>query len=231
MRSTAFAGARVCLIGFLAASLLNLPLMAAPSPSLGMIVTSSNALLGNADATRGADVYPGDTLMTQPDGTLRLAFGSSQLYLLESTQATMLRNSGAVRAKVNTGTVDFSMQPGQLEVQTPLGVIRDAGNERASGQVAVLSPTEIQISAYDGELLVAGVDGEAKSIAAGETYDATVSPAGGPTDPGILGVGRPRKINWRRIRAAAVILGATGVISYVLYHEFTESCSQINCGH
>lgn len=231
MRSTVLAGARVCLIGLLAAGLLNLPAMATGSPSLGMVVTTNDALLSNADATRGADVYPGDTLLTQPTGTMRLALGTSQLYVLESTQATMQRSdSGAVRAKVDDGTVDFSMQPGQLEVVTPLGVVRGDGTDRVFGQVAVLSPTMVQISAYTGNLLVAGADGVAKSIAPGETYEASLAPSNGPTQPGIRGVGQPRRINWRRVKAVGIIVGGAAIASYLLYHEFTESCSRPNCG-
>lgn len=230
MRSTVLAGARACLIGILAASLLNLPVMAAGAPSLGMIATSNDALLSSANATRGADVYPGDTLLTQPDGSLRLAVGSNQLYLLESTEATMLQNAGSVRAKLAYGTVNFSIQPGQLEVETPLGVIRNGSSNRAYGQVIMLSPTEMQVSAYEGTLLVAAADGASKSIAAGETFDASAVPFAGPTGPGIQGVGRPRKINWRRVAGAAIIAGGATVASYLLYNELTESCSKPNCG-
>jgi hypothetical protein len=230
LRPTVLAGARSCLIGFIAASLLNLPVVAAGAPSIGMIVAADNALLSSAAAQRGVDVYPGDTLTTRADGSLRLATGSSQLYLLSSTEATMQQNGNAVRAKMNRGTIDFSGAPGQFEVETPIGVIRGSGTNRAFGQVAILSPTKIQISAYTGELLVAGTDGQPKSIGAGETFVASLDPSGGPTDPGILGVGRPRKINWRRVAAAAIIGGGVAIASYFIYRETTESCSQINCG-
>jgi hypothetical protein len=230
VRSTVIAGARSCLIGILAATLLNLPVTAAGAPSVGMIVSSDDAMLSNAAATRGVDVYPGDTLTTLSDGSLRFASGPNQIYLLESSQAVMSRAGKAIRASVNHGTVDFSGTPGQLEIQTPLGIVRGTGNDRSYGQVAIYSPTEIKVSAYEGELLVADIDGNPKKIPAGETYIATLEPAGGPTDPGILGVGRPRKINWRRVAAAAVIFGGTALITYELYNEFTESCSQINCG-
>lgn len=231
MRSTVLAGARAGLIAILAVGLLNVPAMATGSPSLGMVVTTNDALLSNAAATRGAGVYPGDTLMTYSTGTMRLALGTSQLYLLESTQTTMLRgDSGAVRAKVDDGTVDFSMQPGQLEVATPLGVVRGSGTDRVFGQVAVLSPTMVQISAYTGNLLVAGADGVSKSIAPGETYEASLAPSSGPTQPGILGVGQPRRINWRRVKAVGIILGGAAIASYFLYDETTESCSKPNCG-
>jgi hypothetical protein len=230
LRHTVLAGVRSCLIGFLAASLLNLPVMAAGAPSIGMIVAADNALLSSAAAQRSVDVCPGDTLTTQANGSLRLAAGSSQLYLLSSTEATMQQNGNTVSAKMSRGTIDFSVAPGQLEVQTPLGVIRGSGSNRAFGQVAMLSPTKLQISAYEGELLVAGADGLPKSIGAGETYVASINPSGGPTDPGILGVGRPRKINWRRVAAAAIIGGGVAIGSYFIYRETTESCSKINCG-
>lgn len=230
MRPTFLAGSRACLIGILAASLLNLPIMAAGTPSLGMIVASQDAQLSNARAKRGADVYTGDTLVTEPNGSLRLAIGSSQLYLLGSTQTTILRNSGAVRAKVDHGTVDFSAAPRVFDVETPLGVVRGDGSVRSFGQVAVLSPKKIQISAYEGSLLMTSADGEAKSIAAGETYVATLEPFAGPTGPGIAGVGRPGKINWRRVAQVGVIVGGTAIASLFIYREVTESCSQVNCG-
>jgi hypothetical protein len=230
VRSTVIASARSCLIGIFAATLLSLPVMATGAPSVGMIVASDGAQLSNAAATRGVDVYPGDTLATESGGYLRLAAGSSQMYVLGSTQATMLRNGNAVRAKLDRGTIEFSGAPGQLEIETPLGVIRGSGNDKAFGQVNMLSATKVEISAYEGQLSVAGVDGETKSIGAGETYIASLDPSGGSTDPGILGVGRPRRINWRRVVAAAIIVGGTTLAAYYLYNETTESCSKINCG-
>jgi len=230
VRSTVLAGARVCLIGFLAASLLNLPAMATGVPSLGMIVSSSDALLSHSLATRGANVYPGDSLLTQSDGSLRLAFGANQLYLRESTQATMLPASGAVRARLDRGAADFSMQPGQFEVQTPLGVIRNGGKSRAFGSVTIVSPTKIQISSYEGSLLVASADGESQNIGPGETFIASLGPGGDPTGPGIQGVGQPRKINWRRVAGAAIIVGGATLGGYFVYNELTESCSKPNCG-
>lgn len=230
MRPTVIASARSCLIGILAASLLSLPVMGAGTPPVGMIVATDSALLSNATATRGVDVYPGDTLTTQPDGFLRIAAGSSQMFVMGSTQATMSLDGHAVRAKMDRGTIQFSGLPGQLELETPVGVVRGGANDKAYGQVNILSPTKVEISAYQGQLQVAGIDGETKNIGAGETYIASLDPSGGATDPGILGVGRPRRINWRRVAAAAIIVGGASLAAYFLYDETTESCSQINCG-
>ncbi|MGH9688066.1 MAG: hypothetical protein ACRD5K_13350, partial [Candidatus Acidiferrales bacterium] len=217
MRPTVLASARFFLIGTLALGVLSLPAMGADAPSLAMVVSTDDALISSAAAVPGVDVYPGDTLSTRDDGSLKLAAGSSQLFLMPSTDATMLRNGSAVRAKMDRGTIDFSGAPGQFEVETPLGVIRGSGSNKAYGQVALLSPTKIQVSAYQGELLVDGADGVPKSIAAGETYIASLDPAGGPTDPGIQGVGRPRKINWHRVAAAAIVVGGAGLATYFIY--------------
>ncbi len=232
MRSTVIASARSCLIGFLAASLLNLPTMAAGAPAVGMIAETQNAFLSGAAAERGVDIYPGDTLTTQPGGSVRLAVGSSQMYLMSSTEATMEPDGTAVRAKMDRGTIDFSSAPGQIEIETPLGVVRGDGHSRTFGQVAVVNPTTIQVSAVEGNLLVAGVDGVTKNIAAGETYEASFEPAAGPDNgPPVQGVGGPRHIRWHRIIAAAIILGGSALVTYLLYREFTESCSKIDCGH
>lgn len=232
MHSTVIVSVRSCLIGLLAASLLNLPAMAAGGPTVGMIAETQSGLLSGATAERGVDVYPGDTLMTEPGGSMRLAVGSSQLYLMSATQTTIERDGGATRAKMDRGTVDFSSASGQLEIETPLGVVRGDGDGRTFGQVAILDPTTIRVSAITGNLLVAGADGVMKNIAAGETFEASFEPAGGADNgPPVQGVGGRRKIRWRRIIATAVIVGGTALVSYELYKVFTESCSKINCGH
>jgi hypothetical protein len=232
VRSIVIASARSCLIVLLAASLLDLPTMAAGAPTVGMIAETQSGLLSGATAERGVDVYPGDTLMTEPDGSMRLALGSSQLYLMSATQATMERDGSAIEAKVDHGTVDFSSAPGQLEIQTPLGVVRGNGDGRTFGQVAILDPTTVRFSAITGNLRVAGADGVMKNIAAGETFEASFEPAAGPdAGPPIQGVGGPRRIRWRRVIATAIIVGGAALITYELYNEFTESCSKINCGH
>jgi hypothetical protein len=232
VRSTVIASARCCLIGLLAASLFTLPAMAAGAPTIGTIAETQSALLSGATAARGVDVYPGDTLMTEPGGSMRLAAGSGQMYLMSATQATMERDGGAIRAKMDRGTIDFSSAPGQLEIETPLGVVRGDANGRAFGQVAIVDPTTIRVSAIAGNLLVAGADGVMKNIPAGEAFEASFEPAGGPdAGPPVQGVGGPRRIRWRRIIATAIVVGGTALVTYLLYNEFTESCSKIDCGH
>jgi hypothetical protein len=227
MLSVARLGTRSLLLGILAASLLNLPATAASETPLGMVVMADRALVSSENAMQGATVYSGDALMTRENGSLRLAVGPAQVYLLGSSTATLLENEAhVIRAKVHRGTINFSTpQPGQLEVGTPLGVIRGASGDRIFGQVSVLSSSKIEISAYQGTLLMTTANGEAKTIAAGETYEADASP--GPQ--GVSGVGQPQPIKWKRIRLTAIIVGGAAVASYFIWQEATESCSKPNC--
>jgi hypothetical protein len=230
VRSIVLSGARAGLIAVLAAGLVSLPAMAAGAASVGMIVTADGAMLSNLNATQGANLYSGDTLLTQPGGYLRMALGPSQVYLMSSTEATLLQGPGAVRAKVGRGTLDFSTtEPNQFEVETALGVIRGVGGGRVFGQVAVLSPSSIEISAYEGTLLMTGIDGVARSVAPGETYEANLDTPAGPNDVGVRGVGQGHGIRWKRVAAVAMVVGGAGIAALLIYRESTESCSRINC--
>lgn len=227
MLSVTRIGTRSLLIGVLATSLINLPATASSEKPLGMVVTANHAVMSDENAMQGATVYSGDTLSTREDGSLRVAVGPSQVYLLASSTATLLQNEpNVIRAEVDRGTVDFSTpRLGHLEVGTPLGVIRGTPGDRIFGQVSVFSSSKIDISAYEGTLLMTAANGEVKAIAAGETYEADAS----PRPQGVIGVGQGHGIRWKRIRAAAIIVGGTAVASYFLYKELTESCSKPNC--
>jgi hypothetical protein len=230
VRSIVLSGARAGLIVLLTAGLLSLPAMAAGAASVGMIVTADDAMLSNLSATQGADLYPGDTLLTHPGGYLRMALGSSQVYLMSSTEATLQQRSGVVQAKVARGTLDFSTtEPNQFEVETALGVIRGVGAGQVYGQVAVLSPSSIEISAYEGSLMMSGIDGQERTVAPGETYEASLDGGAAVNDVGVRGVGQGHGIRWKRVAAVAWVVGGAGVAALLIYRKTTESCSTINC--
>jgi hypothetical protein len=229
VRSNILAGARSCVIAFVVVGMLNLPVMAASSKSLGMVVSADHASLDNGKAAIGADIYSGDALATDAGGSMRVKVGSGQVYLLSASSATLLPQENKVQAKVDHGTVDFSTStPEQLEVGTPLGVIRGADSQRVFGQVAVLSPTKMQISSYEGTLLVTALNGEQKTIEQGQTYEATLAapePGGGQNQAGVGGTG----INWKHVATVAIIGGALGGTALALWLEETESCSTPPC--
>ncbi len=228
MRSTVL-GARSCLVAFLCFSLLNLPAMAATAKPLGMVVLAENARLDNANAIKGTDLYSGDVLSTDQSGSLRLKVGASQVYLLSLTSAVLAQEGATVRAKLDHGTLGFStVAADQLSVETPLGIVRSADGQHVLGQVMVLSSKQIEVSAFEGTLVVDS-DGQLKTIEQGATYTATLaadSDAAGAQGP--TGAVKPG-INWKRVAVVAFFVGGTATIAAILWVEATESCTVPPC--
>jgi hypothetical protein len=229
VRSNILSGARSCVIAFVVVGMLNLPVMAASSKPLGMVVSADHASLDNAQAAVGADIYSGDALATDAVGSLRVKVGPGQVYLLSSSAATLVPLENKTQAKVDHGTMGFSTSsPEQLEIGTPLGTIRGADSQRVFGQVAVLSPSRMQISVYEGTLLVTALNGEQKTIEQGQTYEATLAapePGGGQNQAGVGGTG----INWKHVATVAVVAGAVGGTALALWIVESESCSNPPC--
>src|SRR5450755_2257316 len=97
---------RVSLIAILAAGLLNLPAYAANDTPLGMVIQAEGlAHLGAAKAAIGSTVYPGDSVFTEQGGTMRLRVGSSQVYLLSDSSASLAQSSNMVHVVVAHGAV------------------------------------------------------------------------------------------------------------------------------
>ena len=231
MRLTACAGARFVLVALISASLLQTPALAGTAKPLGVVVTADNALLGNAAAATGVDLFPGDTLLTQANGSVRVSAGPSQVYLLASSQATLLQHADGVRAKMDHGTLGFSTdQPARLDIETPLGLVHGANGQPIFGQVAVLSPARVRISSFKGSLLMRTPDGVERAIAPGETYEASLSPSTSSNDAGIEGVGKGSNFNWKKLIGPAIVIGATAGAAAWIWDEQSESCSDTCCG-
>jgi hypothetical protein len=176
VRSTVIANVKACLIAMIAASLLNLPARAADSAALGTIVAAKDAHLSNAAAVAGSNLYAGDTVGTDAEGSLRLQFGTTQVYLLSSSSAALGQEQGKVRAQLKAGTLGFSAaNPDEFEIDTPIGSVHGASGARAFGQVSLVGPNHAIISAYDGTLILAGKC-SSHSVNAGENYDVTLAP-------------------------------------------------------
>jgi len=217
------------MVMFLAMGLVNLPLMAAASKPLGMVVAADRAYLDHANAATGASVYSDDALVTEQGGSLRLSVGASQIYLLSLSSASLEPRDDKVQARVDRGTMGFSTdRPSQLQIQTPLGVVRGADANPIFGQVSLLTPSKLRISSYKGTLVVEDVNGDRKIIAEGETYEGTLVPAasGGadnnPPKKGVTGA----VVNWSHVLKVGIPIVAAGFIACWLY---PESPSQMGC--
>lgn len=213
-------------------ALLDIPALAATAKPLGLVVQAREAMLDNTNLAVGTTVYPGDTVQTDEGGTLRLKFGTNQLYLLSSSAATFSQNENTIRATVGRGTVGFSSNASsELELAVPQGILRAARGQAASGQVTITNPQEVVISAYQGALVLDN-EGEFHTIPAGKTYRVTMDlePAAQPAAPASrdqdpkkdAGVVPTRR---RKLYFELLLVGAAAIGSYLIWREVTESPS------
>jgi hypothetical protein len=195
-----------------------------------MVTQAREALLDNSILAVGTTVYPGDTVQTDEGGTLRLKFGTAQLYLLGASAASFSQKENVIRATVGRGTVGFSSTASNdVELAIPQGILRGANGQAAYGQVTITSPQEVVISAYRGALVLDN-EGELHTIPEGKTYRVTMDlePAALPAarkdqDPGKdAGVIPPRR---RKLYFELFVVGATALGSYLIWYEVTQSPS------
>ena len=157
------------LVAILSVGLINVPSFAANEKPLGLVTQATEAHLGSATVAIGTTVYPGDTLATDEGGTARVKVGGSQFYLLSSSSATLSENSTIVNAAVARGTVGFSSNgTDQLALQIPEGIVRAANGQPGYGQVTIIGPREVIVSAYRGTLVLDN-DGDVHEIPAGKS--------------------------------------------------------------
>jgi hypothetical protein len=171
------------LIAILSLVLIESPAMAGPasSPSapLGVVVAAENANVGAGVTTSGATIYDGDRLQTPANSTLRVRFGSDQMVLRQNTTADVHAFPNGFSANLDNGTVIVSSAEGQtFQLIADGATIRPANSEATSGQISMISPTELVLTGTHGTLQVTMGD-EVRTVEAGSSYRMEVE-----TDPG-----------------------------------------------
>lgn len=161
-------------IAILSLVLIEAPVMAAPASSpaapLGVVVAAENANVGAGVTTSGATIYDGDRLQTPANSTLRVRFGSDQMVLRQNTTADVHAFPNGFSANLDNGTVIVSSAEGQtFQVIADGATIHPANSEAASGQISMISPTELVLTGTRGTLLVTMGD-EVKTLEAGSSY-------------------------------------------------------------
>src|SRR3984885_1121699 len=223
---------RCVLIAVLISGLLNIPAYAADEKPMGLVTQAENAHIGSAKVSIGTTIFPGDTIATEAGGTLRLNFGSSQLYLLSARSATLSQNASAtmVHAVVGRGTVGFSSTgTDHIELEIPQGILRAANSQPAYGQVTIAVPLEVIISTYRGTLSL-DHDGEVRDIPAGRSYRVTMelapaAAAAEPQAPAGVGGSNKRALNTPALVWAIVAVGAAAGVGYGIWYVLSESSS------
>jgi hypothetical protein len=224
--------ARSALIALVISSMLNLPVMAAAKP-VGMVVSAENAHLGELNLAMGTNLFPGDFLQTDPNGTLRLKVGSAQVYLGPGSAAVLEQQADKVGAKLTRGTVGFSSAPASgFAIDTFVASVRPA-KDGGFGEVTIVGPRTILVAAYRGSLIVSGT-GIERTIPEGNSFNVTLAADADPQGPqgaegGNGGNGSSRQrttrgvANHDAIIFTAVVLGAAAGGAYAAWHFTTES--------
>src|ERR1700683_5360802 len=222
--------AQSCIAAMLA-GLMAFPGFGANEKPLGLVVQAESAQVSNAKVAIGTTVYPGDKLEPDAGGKLRLRLGTSQLYLLASSSATLGQRSNSLFAEVSRGTVGFSSTGAdQLELEVPQGVIRASNGQPAYGQVTIVNPQEIIVSAFHGSLVLDN-DGELHTIPEGKSYRVPRDLEPAPTPAPAAAAYRDNADNTpakprRRKLAFIILFGGIGALaSYGIWSVLAESPS------
>jgi hypothetical protein len=204
------------LIIALNAFMVGSPALAAPasSPSapLGVVLASENAHVGAGVTTSGETVYDGDRLTTPANSTLRVRLGSGQLDLRQNSTADVHSFPNGFSANLNYGTVVVSSAEGQtFQVIADGATIRPLNAEPASGQISMISPTELVLTGTRGSLEVT-MGSEVKTLEAGSSYRLEVEPDPA-ADPGAQPqVAQPTARNHFLWIAIPVVAAVTGIV-------------------
>ena len=217
--------------------MLNFPVMAAAKP-VGMVVSAENAHIGELNLAMGTNLFPGDFLQTDPNGTLRLKVGSAQVYLGPGSAAVLEQETDKLGAKLMRGTVGFSSAPAHgFAIDTLVASVRPA-KDGGFGEVTIIGPRTILVAAYRGSLIVGG-NGIERTIPEGNSFNVTLAadadsqgPQGAEQGAGggnNGGNGNSRQgttrgvANHDAIIFTAVVLGAAAGGAYAAWHFTTES--------
>jgi hypothetical protein len=225
---------RYVLIAALIVGLLNIPAYGADEKPLGLVMQAENAHIGNASVAIGTTIFPGDTLATEAGGTLRLNLGGSQIYLLSASSATLSPDAtpNMVHAVVGRGTVGFSSNGSDhIELEIPEGILHAANSQPTYGQVTIVGPQEVIISAYRGTLAL-DYNGDTREIPAGKSFRVTMdlAPAASPQPqaPAGVGGGNKKALNTNSLVWAAVAVGAAAGTAVGIWYVLSESSSAPN---
>ncbi|MGA8143528.1 MAG: hypothetical protein WB987_06550 [Candidatus Acidiferrales bacterium] len=225
---------RACLVAVLVAGLLNLPVFAANDRPLGMIIQAEGlAHLGPAKAAIGSTVYPGDSVFTEAGGTMRLRVGSSQVYLLSESGASLAQFPNMVHVVVAHGTVGFSSPANEpVGLDTPLGFVHPEDGRAAFGQVMLTSPVEMIVTAYHGDLIVEE-NGNLHTIPEGKSYRITkdLEP---PAQPNAAAAQTSQGSGTKRAAATPIaekvaIVGGAALVTWAVWNKLCESPSRMAC--
>ena len=216
--------ARSLLVALLVVTLVESPVMAAPTPAvatpLGVILQSQGARVGSDSAVRGTTIFDGDRLETGDAGLLQVRFGLSQAYFMGKSAAVVHQSAPGFATDLTSGTVVLSSGPNEkFHVFADGAAIQPSTAKASVAQVTWVSDHELILSSRKGALDVSMGD-EVKTIAEGASYRMLISPAASePSEPGPGA--RPQTPRAGKNRFTLILIAAAlGAVALGLALEF-----------
>lgn len=218
---------RACLVAVLTGTLINAPAQASSSTKpLGTITQAQSTWIDQSVAAVGTTVYPGDTLKTDDNGSLRMRSGLAQLYMMSASEARLEDAGKGIRAALLKGTVGFSSGPSDnVELDALDVVIRSLDGKPAHGRVSIVGANQLVVTSFSGPFEVS-YGGDTHAIADGSSYRLTL--ADDDKQPSDQGNGTQAVRNRKKILLIVLISAgvvAAGLISWAVYNQLTESPS------
>jgi hypothetical protein len=147
--------------------------------SLGMVMHSERAHVGEAAASAGSTIFEGDQLSTEAGGLLRIAIPALTLQL-GGQSALVLGHAvdpEGIVAELASGTLVFSAAPsGHIVIAANEALVRPSANVATVAHVRVVSPRELRIYPQRGALEFS-YRGESETIQEGKIYRVILDPS------------------------------------------------------
>jgi len=213
---------------------------------LGVVQQASHASLKQRPVSDGATVFSGEELSTDAGGVLAVSVGGTGVRLLESSRVFLYGGASGPIAELVQGTLVFRKEGSGQNLTIVASDVRilSKGDGAVTGQVLLVSPCEIRVTAVAGQLDVTSGK-ETKTISEKETYsvaphDSVVPVRAGvsPDEPGYhdshthKACEERRNKNWAgtpRSPSTSSFLKLAGagaiIATIILIHSYEESPS------
>jgi hypothetical protein len=157
-------------------SLCGVPLRAAPSPRIGIVVFADHARLGPTRASAGSTLFAGDRLTTEAEGSVQFRARDARFLLAGGGDVTLGNDGTAVTATLTAGTATFSSSNAKAFTLRFAGAdVRPNTDEPTVGQVSIVGPEELLVKSTRGSLAFT-VAGETRLVAEGAAYRVILNP-------------------------------------------------------
>jgi hypothetical protein len=213
----------------LSLALLNSPLWATSSASLGTIVFADRALVGSSQASVGATLFSGDRLSTEKSGSVQVRAGAARFLLSSGSAATLSQDGTGPAATLTLGSATFSTANSKAFVlHVASAVIRPNTDRPTIGKVSVVGPKELIVQSTRGSLSIA-VEDDVREIPEGAAYRVVLDPNApepqGPRGAGTKGIGGP-PIKAAKSKFIWYAIAVTAVVTYFAIDEALESADR-----